>query len=385
MHIDADAFFASVEQVLNPKLRGKAVLVGGPSSTHGIVSAASYEARQFGVHSGMPIYQAKRLCPKGVVVSGNFDMYRDFSKRMYEIFCKATPEVEMCSIDEGYLDITGFAEHFGDTPEEYAKMILMEIYAKLGLSVSCGLASSKTVAKVASSQNKPHKLTVVPFGGEQRFLAPLELRALPGIGPRTYIVLERAGLKTLGDLSALSLIQVIEKLGVQGVPLWKKAQGVDNTPVVATASLPKSISKERTFYEGTQNEQTCLKHLKELSVMVCAKLRAYEMKAGQITVRIRYKNEDRSENKRIFEDFSFQKNLDMPCSSDSKIFPELRKLFLKNLLLDKKIRLVGVGVGKLFQNYNLSLFQHEQDDDRIFAGIDSIRALYGDGVVKYGA
>ncbi len=244
LHIDADAFFASVEQILNPKLRGKPVLVGGPSSTKGIVSAASYEAREFGIYSGMPMYLAKRRCPKATVVPGHFDAYRDFSKRMYQIFTRHTPDVEMGSIDEAYLDITGHADAFGESPELFTKMILMEIYGKLGISVSCGLASSKTVAKVASSQNKPHKLTVVPYGSEQKFLAPLQLRALPGIGPRTFAGLSSHGLSKLGDLSNMNMNEVLKRFGIWGIPLWKRSMGIDNSKVISTHSLPKSISKD---------------------------------------------------------------------------------------------------------------------------------------------
>ena len=194
-------------------------MVGGPSSIHGIVSAASYEAKAYGIYSGMPMYLAKKKCPRAIVVAGNFQAYRDFSKKMFQIMGGFTPTVEVASIDEAYLDITGCELMHGVSAQEIARNLLVKIYENLGLSVSCGLASSKTVAKTASSLNKPHKLTVVPFGKEKAFLAPLSLRALPGIGPKTFALLESHGFEKVGDLSALTSGEVFglfaDTLGVK--------------------------------------------------------------------------------------------------------------------------------------------------------------------------
>lgn len=381
LHIDADAFFASVEQILNPTLKGRPVLVGGPTATKGIVSAASYEARVFGIHSGMPMYLATKKCPNAIVVPGNFDAYRDFSKKMYQIFAKHTPDIEMCSIDEAYLDITGYAEAFSETPELFAKMIMMEIYGKLGLSVSCGLASGKTVAKVASSINKPHKFTMVKYGKEAAFLAPLSLKAIPGIGPKTYAILERYGFEKIGELSSLSMDEVLKKFGIRGIPLWKRAQGFDNSPVISTISLPKSISKEHTFYSEGRQTEICLKELKRLSGIVFGKLRSHKMKAKTVFVRIRYKNTN--VDGPIFQDFSFQTNLAVSSSLDNKLFPVVKELFLRNYAGDSPVRLIGVGVTNLSQNYNLSLFENEEDE-KLFFNIDVLKNLYGDGIVNYG-
>lgn len=389
LHIDADAFFASVEQILNPQLKGKPVLVGGPTDTHGIVSAASYEARKFDIKSGMAMYLAKRKCPKAVVVPGNFDAYRNFSWRMYKIFCEFTPDVEMASIDEAYLDITGC----GDA-ETLARKILMEIYKRLGLSVSCGMASSKMVAKVASSTYKPHKLTIVPYGKERDFLAPLELRAMPGIGPKTFEVLSRVGLKTLGDLSNMKMDEVMDLLGVGGVALWKRACGIDNTEVISTQALPKSISKEHTFYHRDVSKKNLLMELKTLSVIVFEKLRRYRMKASTIFIKIRYSGEGyrsaqfdgqkiTDHQKPRFQDFSFQKHLDFPTCSDKKLFMAAKNLFLENLE-DAPVRLIGVGVSGLRQNYNLTIFERDEQEEGLFYAIDKIRQAYGEDVLKYG-
>mgnify|MGYP001607247762 CR=1 FL=1 len=262
LHLDADAFFATVEQVLNPSLRGKPLLVGGPTSTRGIVSAASYEAKAYGIYSGMPMYLARQKCPKAIVVHGNFDVYREFSKRMYQIFIGYTPEVEMASIDEAYIDLAGCELLYKQSAEDLSRNILNKTHQKLGISVSGGLASNKTVAKVASSTNKPHKLTIIPYGKEMKFLAPLRLKAIPGVGHKTLPLLEAHGFKTIGDIAKLKMDDVLDKFGIQGIPLWKKCMGIDNSPVISVASLPKSISKEHTFYESTFDKKICLDYLR---------------------------------------------------------------------------------------------------------------------------
>lgn len=382
LHIDADAFFASVEQVLNPILKGKAVLVGGPSGTRGIVSAASYEARKFGIHAGMAMYLATRKCPHAVIVPGNFDAYRKFSRGMYEIFTKYTPDVEMASIDEAYLDISGCKLlHKRDYPE-IAKTILLEIHKKLGLSISCGMASSKIVAKVASSQNKPHKLTIVPYGSEAKFLAPMPLRAMPGIGPKTFAYLDAQGLQKIEDLAKMTVAEVLEKFGVQAIPLWKHSLGIDNSPVISAHAQPKSISKEHTFYERDPDKTTALKYLKELATIVFEKLRAHRLRARTVFIKIRYKNAD--SGTAIFTDFGFQKNLDFPTALDMKLFPAVKELFLQNLDSGQSLRLIGIGVSNLFQNYNLSLFDNDNDEEKLFFQIDAMKKMYGEESVRFG-
>lgn len=391
MHVDADAFFATVEQVLNPKLKGQPVLVGGPTEKNGIVCTASYEARKFGIHAGMPMYLAKKHCPKAIVVNGNFSAYREFSKRMYDIFIKYTPDVEMASIDEAYLDITGCEALHKKPAEEIAKDILLEIYKKLGLSVSCGLSNSKTVAKVASSTNKPHKLTVVRHGKEEEFLAPLSLRALPGVGPKTFAMLENVGLYKIGDVGSLSCSQALERLGLHGINLWKRCKGVDSLRVISEFVLPKSISKEHTFYQSPRNSQMTLQVLRSLFTNVLVKLRSYQMKAETVSIKIRYKTMQSKLQKEhsaplrvLFSDFGFQKNLDFPSCSDRKLFREVKNLFLHNYDSTQQIRLIGVGVSKLIQDYNLSLFEMDNDEDKLLFEMDQLRKLYGQQSISYG-
>ncbi len=388
LHIDADAFFASVEQVLNPQLRGKPVLIGG-SRTKGIVSTASYEAKRFGIHSGMAMYLAIKRCPQATVVKGNFQAYRDFSRRMHQIFQDFTDEVEMSSIDEAYLDVTGLKLMKKASAYEIAKNILMTVYQELGISVSCGLASNKTVAKVASSENKPHKLTHVPFGKERGFLAPLPLRAIPGIGAQTFLALKRFGLQKIGDLSELSSSEVIDRFGVNMIPIWKKSIGADNRPVIANRSLPKSISKEKTFFESHPYRKEHLKILRQLLGLVLIKLRAYDMKANTVFLKIRYKAEDDGRDgkkRKPFDDNSFQVSLGGVKSLDTQIFPIVQKLFLEKIERRRKIRLIGVGVSNLLKNYNLSLFKEDTEREmKLFKAYDGLRKVYGEEVLQYGA
>ncbi len=382
MHVDADAFFATVEQVLNPSLRGKPVLVGGPSDKNGIVCAASYEARKFGVHAGMPMYLAKKNCPQAIVVAANFSAYREFSKKMYCIFANYTPNVEMASIDEAYLDITGCELLHKKSAIALAKEILLRIHKKIGISVSCGLASSKTVAKVLSSTNKPHKFSIVDYGKEEQFLAPLSLRSLPGVGPKTFAMFENAGFYKISDISKLSCNEVLDNFGLNGINLWKRCKGFDNTPVISDHSLPKSISKEHTFYQALRNSDECLSYLRSLCTNVFAKLRSYELKAKTVFVKIRYKIKDGE--KYAFRDFIFQQNLELPSSSDKRLFKHIKSLFLANFDANEPVRLLGVGVTKLIQDYNLSLFELDNDEDKLLFEIDRMKKVYGQQSVTYG-
>jgi DNA polymerase-4 len=288
----------------------------------------------------------------------------------------------MASIDEAYLDITGCLDLHKMTAAQLAKAILFDVNKELNISVSCGLASNKTVAKIASSTNKPHKLTVVPFGKEADFLAPLSLSAMPGIGPRTFSVLRAYGLETIGDFAALSLAEIIERFGVNSVPLWKRAQGIDNSFVKSECSAPKSISRERTFYEGHKPNEFYLRALRDLSRDVFARLRGHGMHASTLFLKIRYKVD--GGERALFRDFSFQKHLSISTNCDSDLFPYLKDLFLSNLSPHFPVRLVGVGVGNLVKNYNLNLFNAELKGEKIFQGVDKICEIYGNEVLRYG-
>lgn len=381
LHVDADAFFASVEQLVNPQLRNKPVLVGGSENNKGIVSAASYEARKFGVHSAMPMYLAKKKCPEAIIVKGNFRLYREYSEKIRRVLMDFTPAVEMASIDEAYADISGQNKVFGLSARDFSLRILWEIYKKTGLSVSCGLASNCTVAKVASSVNKPHKFTQIPYGKERAFLAPLDLSAIPGFGKKTVEMFNRLNFFKVGDISSLSFEEVMKMWGVAGVGLWKKSLGIDNRVITTNKDLPKSISKEHTLYNKMNNFCDVALCMKTLSRIVFSKLRGTGLKAKTIFIKIRYK--DHSAGKVRFSDFTFQKNLEFASSNDIYLFAEAKKLLEKNLNLKKELRLIGIGVSNLRENYNLSLFGRDIKDP-LMEGVDRINAKYGSNSVLIG-
>ncbi len=381
LHIDADAFFASVEQSINPKLRGKPVLIGGSSKNKGVVCTASYEAKRMGVKTGMPMYKALKICPNAVTVASNHSLYAEYSRKMFKIFKGFSNEVEMVSIDEAFIDVTDYLLLYKKDAYLIARDILYEVHKKLGITVSCGVSSNKTVSKIASSLNKPHKLTVIPFGKEREYLSSLSLAVMSGIGSKTFSIFKKHGLNTLGDLANMDFYEVVNKFGISFVSLWKRAQGFDNSPVDASFHDPKSISHEQTFYvEG--NKENCLKILKELSRKVFLRLRQNDMQARKIFIKIRYKSSN--ETKNLFEDYSFQKQIDIGSDTDKDLYPMIRDLFMNHVNFNLPIRLVGVGVGDLVKNYNLNLFESQNKNLRLFKAIDLLNRDAGFSAVKYG-
>ncbi len=376
LHIDADAFFASVEEVLNPRLKGKPVIVGGSSMRRGVVSSANYLARQYGVRSAMSMREALRLCPKGIVVCSGFKHYKSFSRRMFEIFGRFTPMVQPTSVDEGYLDLSGTEMMHGKSMREVAKEILCTVNNELGISVSGGLATNKTIAKIASGLNKPHALTTVTPGKEAMFLAPLPVEKMPGIGPKTKSALYTYGFTKLGDIARLSFEEAYQKLGRSGVGLWKKARGVDNRDVHVDCGPPKSISKERTFSSDHSNKDFLTNVLKKLSNEVLFSLRKKRLMAHVINLKIRYSD---------FKTYTISKTLLGPSDSDFEIYPLAKTLFLERLDPNRRVRLVGFGVSDLRSEYNLSLFSGIQNDQtKVIHLGDVLRKKYGMKIVSYG-
>ncbi len=344
VHLDADAFFASVEQVLDARLKNRPVLVGGTPEGHGIVCSASYEARRFGVKGAMPMYKALKMCPNAVVVQPNFEAYKKYSQGMREIFYSYTKLVEMASIDEAYLDMSDFGEGAAEATKEMAIKIMQE----LKIPVSCGIASSKTVAKVASSMNKPRKMTVVPVGKEGSFLNNLPLRAIPGVGRKTSEHLEKLGFEKVSDVTGKGVNEMIDILGVGGVWLWKTAMGLDDSEVNPNRELPKSISKEHTIYHREDNERVLLALIEEMAQKIIVKLQRYEMRAKTIFLKLRYQD---------FQECSFQRNLPFVTDKKQLIMEMLTEFFQEKFRYNQPVRLVGVGVSNLQTNYNLTLFE----------------------------
>jgi DNA polymerase-4 len=377
MHVDLDAFYASVEQLRRPELRGRPVIVGGAGvpGERGVVAAASYEARPFGVRSAMPLVRARRLCPQAIFVPCDFKAYREASQAVFAILDHYSPIIEPIALDEAYLDCTGQEALMGP-PEKVAVRLRDEVKDKCGLDISIGVASSKLVAKVASELRKPRGLVVVAPGEEAGFLAPLPLAKLPGCGPATVSRLERIGVQTIGDLAALPDPLLGELFGKYGRMLGQHARGLDVSPVIRPGD-PKSISREVTFDHDQVNMTKVRETALGLLQDVGHSLRAHGLSARTITLKIRYQP---------FDTQSRQATLPLPTDRDDELAAALRALFDTQVDQRRPIRLIGAGVSNLeAQAAQLSLLEDRssrrgQLDERL----DGLRERYGDHVIARG-
>jgi DNA polymerase IV len=374
LHVDADAFFASVEQLLEPKYRNKPLIVGG--GHRGVVASASYEARKFGIHSAMPIFKARRLCPQAIIVKGDHHLYAEFSRKMLAIFNQYTPTVEMTSIDEGYLDLAGTERMHGASLPEIVMRVLKEVNESLGITISGCLSTSKLVSKIGSSHFKPRKLSWIMEGYEARFLAPLPLRAMPGIGEKSLPKFERLGLKTLGDLAQLPFNVAWDYFGGYGITMWERAQGIDSRPVSPHAYQRKSISEENTFPMDIDSQGILIQESTKMLKKMCFRLRKKNIYAKTITVKIRYSN---------FQTFTHQKTLDQASNSESDFFDALKSL-LKKRDTSRRVRLIGVGLSNLQNLMQLELFNSKDGVSKVGKShleskLDSLREKYGVDVI----
>jgi len=379
LHIDADAFFASVEQAMNPKLRNKAIIVGGPSKRYGVVSTSSYEAKKKGVKSGMSTFEAFKLCPEAILMPSNFEAYKKYSNEMFKIFSKYTPIIEIVSIDEAYLDITGMDKCFKKSYDKIARDILVEVKEKLGITVSCGLSASKTVSKVATTINKPNKLTIIPFGKEREFLKNIDLKFIPFCGPKSYNYLKKFGFLKCDDLANIEFDEVVKNFGTSYVSLWKKSRGIDNSEVNYLSSVAKSISKEKTYYKNPKKSDL-VSEIKSLAKNVFFRLRSDKLNASVVAIKFKYKL--KVFDNVIFKNKIFQKKLDFYSSSDIDLYSELISLFEKNYIPSLNLRLVGVKVSGLDKAYNLSIFPEKQKQKNLFSLIDSLNNKFDRSVVS---
>ena len=377
MHVDLDAFYASVEQLRKPELRGKPVIVGGSGvpGERGVVAAASYEARVFGVRSAMPLTRARRLCPTGIFVPCDFTAYREASKAVFDILDHYSPVIEPIALDEAYLDCTGQEALMGQ-PEKVAVRLRDEVKAKCGLDLSIGVASCKLVAKVASELRKPRGLVVVQAGEEATFLAPLPLGKLPGCGPASVARLERLSVRTIGDLAALPDPLLGELFGQYGRALGAHARGIDSSPVMPPGD-PKSISREITF----DRDQVNLRKVRETALAllqdVGQSLRAHGLSARTIVLKIRYQP---------FETQSRQATLPLPTDRDDELADGLRRLFDSEVDRSRPIRLIGAGVSNLEPSATqLNLLEDRSARRvRLDEQLDELRDRYGDQVIARG-
>lgn len=336
IHADLDAFFASVEQLDNPDLRGRPVVVGGAPEARGVVAAASYEARAYGVHSAMPMRTALSLCPEAVRVSPRFQRYAEISKRVMDIFRQVTPLVEQISLDEAFLDVS---ERVGEgwSAEEAASTVKERVRREVGLTVSVGVASSKSVAKIASGLNKPDGLTVVPPGSERQFLAPLPVQSLWGVGPKTAERLASDSITTIGELAGQSEEWASSRFGARGLYFLSLARGIDDSPVMVEHER-KSVSTETTFPRDVDDPKVLEASLRELADNTARRLRGSGLRGRTIKLKLRLAD---------FTTFTRQTTIVRPTDAAEVILAEASRLLARELHAGRRFRLLGVGVSSL--------------------------------------
>ena len=335
-HVDMDAFFVSVEELFDPSLKGKAVVVGGQRHERGVVSAASYEARKFGVHSAMPLRTAAKMCPQAIFVDGHPERYRECSEQVYRVLGTFSPQIEMASIDEAYLDMTG-TERLHGPPLKAAHTLHQRMKAETRLNCSVGIGTSRLIAKVSSAQAKPNGVLWIVPGEEAKFLAPLDVREIPGVGKVMEKHLHELGIQKIGDLAKLDEGELEDRFGKWGLALAGKARGEDaggwfDTEVGADLAA-KSISHEHTYNEDTADIAQLEATLMRLSEMVGRRLREANFHARTIQLKLRYKD---------FTTITRAHTLPNPTQLDTEIFEQIRSLFRKNWQKGAPIRLLGV-------------------------------------------
>jgi DNA polymerase-4 len=377
-HVDMDAFFVSVEELFDPSLKGKPVVVGGPREERGVVAAASYAARKFGVHSAMPLRTAAKLYPQVVFVNGHPERYREYSQRAYAVLCRFSPQVEMASIDEAYLDLTG-TERLHGPPLRAAHALHIMMKAETQLNCSVGIGTSRLVAKVASAQAKPNGVLWVVPGLEAQLLAPLKVGAIPGVGKVMEKNLHALGIVCVGDLAKLDEKFLEERFGKWGLALAGKARGADaggwfDTEVGEEVG-PKSISHELTFNEDTADQARLESTLMRLSEMVGRRLREQGVHARTLQLKLRDGG---------FHTITRAATLAAPTQIDTDIFEQIRTLFRKNWKAGTKIRLLGVQTSSFEAaegQLNLLDVAKHNNWKQALSTADKLRDKFGEGAV----
>jgi DNA polymerase-4 len=371
-----DAFFVSVEQAINPKLKGKPVIVGGDPERRGVVASASYEARPFGIHAGMPSSRARRLCPQAIFTRANFPRYRDASNRFMEILADFSPNIEPLGLDEAYLDVTGCEEPYG-SPRKLARAIKERIHKELKLTASVGIGTCKVVAKIASALCKPDGLLEIAPGGEQAFLNPLPIAKLPGVGEKTEQSLKEMGITTIGELASLPLDTITRRLGATGEVLHSYARGIDEREVEAPGEA-KSISQQLTFARDTLDRNFLEANLHTLCQEVCQELRRQNKRAKCVAIRLRYAD---------FKTITRQVTLQEASDVTQVIFTTAQQLLSKTLAQQEKpIRLIGIRISSLAgEEKQLPMFDSRVAKlGHLDQAVDKIRKKYGPTAIKTG-
>ncbi len=376
-HVDMDAFFVSVEELFDPSLKGKPVVVGGRPDRRGVVSAASYAARKYGVHSALPLRTAYKLCPQAIFLNGHPERYREYSHKVYGVLQRFSPVVEMASIDEAYMDMTG-AERLLGPPLNAAHSLHEEMKRETGLNCSIGIARSRMVAKVSSDQAKPNGVLWVLPGQEARFLAPLDVRRIPGVGKVAEKNLHALGIRKVGDLARLDEASLESRFGKWGLALAGKARGEDAggwfDSEIGAEEDPKSISHEHTFDQDTADAARLDATLARLAEKVGRRLREHGLYSRTVQVKLRYSD---------FSTITRAHTLDHATGIDIELIEHARALFLKNWN-GKPVRLVGVHAGSLeAAEGQLSLLESERQERwrKALEAVDKIRDRFGESSV----
>ena len=377
-HVDMDAFFVSVEELFDPSLKGQPVVVGGRKGERGVVSAASYAARKFGVHSAMPLRTAAKLCPHAIFIPGTLGRYREYSGKVREVLGDFSPRVEMASVDEAYLDMTGTRRLLGP-PLRSAQALHDEVKQRTGLNCSIGCGTSRLIAKIASDAAKPNGMLWIPSGCEAEFLAPLPIRRIPGVGARTEEHLHQLGIRRIGDLTQVESDFLARSLGKWGLALAGKARGEDAGGYfdheVAEDNDPKSISHEHTFGEDSTDAGMLEATLARLSQMVGRRLREHGMHARTIQLKLRYSD---------FTTITRAHTFDEATQLDIELIEHSRLLFRRNWN-GEAVRLLGVGTSSLgHESPQQSLLEPEKSRKwrGALGAMDRLRDRFGEQSVN---
>ncbi|HNZ44226.1 MAG TPA: DNA polymerase IV [Bacteroidales bacterium] len=365
VHLDLDTFFVSVERLMDSRLNGKPVIIAG-ASDRGVVASCSYEARAFGVHSAMPAKLAKQLCPQAVFVMGDMENYSKYSDQVTEIIKDQAPLVEKASIDEHYIDITGMDRYIKNSML-WTHELRQTIIKESGLPISFGLSVNKTVSKVATGEAKPSGEKQVDAGIEKLFLAPLSIKKIPGIGGKTFTVLRNMGIEKTGTIQQMPLLMMQRVLGENGQIIWRKANGIDNSPVVPW-SEQKSMSHETTFDKDTTDIEQLKKVLIKMVDKLSFELRSAKKVCGCITLKIRYSD---------FQTHTFQCRIPY-TASDHVLLNKVLELFRKNYSRRVLIRLIGVRLSNLVSGFTqINLYEDTEEMIGLYQSMDKIRNKYG--------
>jgi DNA polymerase-4 len=372
VHVDIDAFFAAVEVLLDPSLQGKPVIVGGLSHERGVASTCSYEARAFGVHSGMPLRECYRLCPGGVFVRGNYHVYEAFSERFFRVLHTATPDVEEASLDEAYLELTRCG-HLYPSFTEAARELKRRVEREIGVTVSVGTAPNKILAKLATRRAKPAGFFEIREGEEETYLRDLGIEALPGIGPKAQVVLRLMNIHKIGELWGLPRGALHSLFGQGGDDIYLQSRGIDSRPLV-TRTLPKSVSRETTFLEDLWDKRLLLAHLAYLCDRLTLALREDRLYAHVIEVKARTADFKTEIKRRLVLS---------PLQEMGKIYKVAEELFLELVAGSRlALRLVGVKASELVRVRPLALFEpYSERPERLGRALDEVREKYGFGSV----